>query len=55
MLYYKVTVYLNCGQEFVITTNCLERTILEIEDWYGDALRGYDATKAEDFRITQRC
>lgn len=54
MLYYRVTVYLHCGQKVVITTNCLERTLMDIEEWYGDALSGYDATKAEDYRIDRR-
>lgn len=51
MLYYKVTVYLCCGDEIVIHTNCLERTLMEVEQWYGDALDGYTATKAEDYRF----
>lgn len=50
MLYYKVTVFLACGDTVEITTNCLERTLMEVEDWYGDALSGYSATKAHDYR-----
>ena len=51
MLWYKITVRLWSGDTLDITTNQLEATILAIEDWYGDALEGYTATKASDFRF----
>lgn len=51
MLWYKITVRLWCGDTLDITTTQLEATILAIEDWFGDALEGYSAVKAEDYRI----
>lgn len=51
LLYYKVTVFLACGDVVEITTNCLERTLMDVEQWYGDALESYTATKAEDYRF----
>ena len=44
-MWFIVTVRLNCGDVVRIETKYLEQALLDIEEYYGDALAGYEATR----------